>query len=471
MSVTRNIYSVSDSVELLANALRGKERLNTDCRGKVLMISWAFPPAGGSGVQRSAKFAKYLGCWGWEPIVWTADRIVDLPEDKSLLTDLPGGLDIRRGKNPDPCNCVCDILGFGKQDGSGAQRGKIARALEWRFQRIMSRLRAGLIPDPAVFWVLTSFFECRRIIEREGIDVIYSTYSPPSNHLLGWLLKKVSGLPWVADFRDLWTKDYCYPDYGRVHKWLDRKFEGKFLEDADAVIGVTQGQSEIFRDSITSNKEKVVTISNGVDAEDFERMNRREVRARLHGAEDCFVLSFVGWFLQNRIGEGLLEGLGRFSKWVKKREGHFEFRVVGKISNDMLDLFNKHDIEVRATGYLPHDKAIEYLVATDVLLLTASPGVIGDTCAGGKSYEYLASGRPILVAAPSENGVAYKLVKECDAGVAVVCSEKAIFEALKNLWLKWADGELPNGCSAEKLKPLTRKHLTGELADVLNRVK
>ena len=63
---------------------------------KVLMIAYQFPPVGGSGVQRSAKFAKYLPLFGWEPVVLTrADTKMNL-RDTSLLEELPKDLEIIR---------------------------------------------------------------------------------------------------------------------------------------------------------------------------------------------------------------------------------------------------------------------------------------------------------------------------------------------------------------------------------------
>ncbi len=436
---------------------------------KVLMVSWAFPPAGGSGVQRSAKFAKYLPAWGWEPIVWTTDRIVDLPYDESLLSDLPAELDIRRGHNPDPFNYLRRVLSFGEKRGKQADRWDWRSGYNWRLARLLAKMREIMIPDPGILWVLGSFLKCRRIIEREGIDVIYSTYSPPCNHLLGWMLKKATGKPWVADFRDLWTQDYCYPYNGSFRKKIDWRFEKLFLENADVVISVTDGQAAKFRESIAGDKEKVITITNGVDMADFDVLDRSRLRSQLHGSEGKFLLTFVGWFLQNRLGNGLLEGLGRFAEWVKTQDGEYEFRIVGTLSRDMTRILSRHGIEVTSTGYVPHAEAIKHLVAADVLLLPASPGIIGDTCIGGKTYEYLASGRPILLDAPSETGETFRLLRECDSGECVVSTPENVFGALQRLWRRWRVGDLPPGCSAEKIEPMTRENLAGRLASILDK--
>ncbi len=431
---------------------------------RVLMISWAFPPAGGSGVQRSTKFAKYLPCFGWKPIVWTADRILDLPRDDSLLTDLPQGTDVRRGHYPDPLNSLCRWM---KRAPSNKQGG-LRSAANWRIERILVGLRNRLVPDPAVFWALGSYLACRRIIRNERVDVIYSTFSPPSNHLLGWMLKQSTGLPWVADFRDVWTTDYCYPEYGSMRKWIDRKLEKAFLEKADAVIGVTDKQSQEFCEIVPEHAAKIFTITNGADAADFAHLDHPTARQQLHGPDTRFVLGYVGWFLHNRLCDGLLEGLSKFCRWVQNDTHEFEFRIVGTLSRDMQRILSSHGIDATATGYLPHTEAIRHTVSVDALLLPTPPGDAGDKTTGGKTFEYLISGRPILVVGPSQHGEGASLVRNCHAGVCVASSEDNVFIALKDLWEKWKSGKLPEGCTRERFAPYTRRNITARLATVLD---
>jgi hypothetical protein len=56
---------------------------------RVLIITYYWPPAGGSGVQRHLKFAKYLPVFGWEPVVFTVQN-GEYPEtDDSLIHEIP----------------------------------------------------------------------------------------------------------------------------------------------------------------------------------------------------------------------------------------------------------------------------------------------------------------------------------------------------------------------------------------------
>jgi hypothetical protein len=44
---------------------------------RVLMIAYIYPPQGGSGVQRTVKFVRYLPSYGWEPLVLTVREPYD----------------------------------------------------------------------------------------------------------------------------------------------------------------------------------------------------------------------------------------------------------------------------------------------------------------------------------------------------------------------------------------------------------
>ncbi len=88
-----------------------------------------------------------------------------------------------------------------------AAASQVARAIDWR---LLSWLASAPFPDDCAAWARRSVRPLMLMVEGDGIELLYSTYSPASNHLLALGLKRRTGLPWVADFRDLWTDDYRY---------------------------------------------------------------------------------------------------------------------------------------------------------------------------------------------------------------------------------------------------------------------
>ena len=63
---------------------------------KVLLVAYQFPPVGAGGVARTAKFARYLPEFGWQPHVLTPRQATDLARDPTLLDELPDCVRIHR---------------------------------------------------------------------------------------------------------------------------------------------------------------------------------------------------------------------------------------------------------------------------------------------------------------------------------------------------------------------------------------
>jgi glycosyltransferase involved in cell wall biosynthesis len=318
-------------------------------------------------------------------------------------------------------------------------------------------------------WAVRSYRACRRLIDDGRIDAIYSTYSPASNHLLAWWLRRTTRLPWVADFRDLWTDDYGYP-YGPIRWRMDRALERAFIRSADAVVAVSDGQRDVLRRHDNRKLDKFHTITNGVDLADLAALDRRTVRSRLHGPDDRFVLTFTGWFLSDRVSSGLIDGLASAGAWIRSQGSILVLRVVGQIADGLRRRFSNVGIHVETPGYLPHDEAIAHQAAADVLLLLMPDGPNGATLIPGKTFEYLASGRPILLVGPTQDSAAARLLRSCATGTFARTDAESVRDALCSLWRQWRMGHLPPGCAPERLRPLTRTHLTQRLAGVLTDV-
>jgi glycosyltransferase involved in cell wall biosynthesis len=442
---------------------------------RVLMIAHAFPPAGGSGVQRTAKFAKYLPQFGWLPTVFAAEAPADLPRDDSLLADLPADLD----------RIVWDRFDTSKWPRSAEQAmvrmtrwalgRRMAAGLGWRTRRLVERfVLHGLVPDASALWALSALPQLRRLERQRAFDVIYSTYSPASNHLLAWRISRATGIPWVADFRDVWTQDFRYP-FRHGPRWrraLDRSLERRMIAHARAVVAVTEPQTQLLRELATDRLERFVTIPSGVDTADFAR--HCDSPGEGHCAErpdaDVFRLSYVGRFCKGTIAPAFFEAVEALVRELGEDRERFELRLVGGVSSDLREGLIRCGVRCSETGYLPHADAIREMQAADALLLGIADGPNAETIMTGKVFEYLATGRPILAMGP-ENCVAMKLVESCRAGVVAPTRAPAIHAALRTLWKAWRSGEPIPGCAPEALAPHTRRNLTARLAALFEAVR
>ena len=431
---------------------------------RVLMIAAAFPPTGGAGVQRSAKFAKYLPRAGWSPIVWTSRRTPGLPEDASLLSDLPSDVVIHRWDRGLSARRWQQRL---REVGGGTSPlARLARAADWRVERWLAH-RAW--PDDHVAWAETSVSPLARLIERDAVDVVYSTYSPVSNHVLALEMRTRTARPWIADFRDLWTDECRYREPSDERRRADRALEQRILETADAVIGVSARQTEVLAEHVPGRRDKFFTITNGFDPDDFEAVSARR-DGTLAPPSGRFVLAFVGRFDRYRINDAVLDGFRRFAGALDRYAGRFVFRIVGQVTKEARDRVGGTGLPCEFVGPVSHAEAIREMVAADALLVSGDDaGPHAGSVIAGKMFEYLAAGRPIVCVGPRD-GEGERLVRSAGAGVTVACEAVAIEGAMRTVYEAWRAGDPLRGGVPGRLEPFSRAKLAKRLADLLDRL-
>lgn len=435
--------------------LAGDDDLTRTARSprRVLMISCAFPPIGGAGVQRSAKFAKYLPRFGWRPIVWAVDSLPGLPRDATLLADLPPGVTIHR-TGPRGLQRVRR-----RMDALAVRRGLVgrcARAAQWRVASWSGRAYA--VDDQAA-WARAGVRPLGRLVERDRIDALYSTFSPASNHWLALALKRRFGLPWIADFRDLWTDDPRYREANQRRRKAHRELEQEVLETADVVIGVTPTQTEILARHVATARSKFVAVTNGFDPDDFARGDDP------FRPDGRFVLAHVGRFDRWRTDDALFAGLRRFGE---NKRGRVSLRIVGHATAETLDRVRATGMDHEFVGYVSHAAAIREMRSADLLLLLSGVSLPKDrSVMPGKTFEYLATGRPIVFVG-SLDSEPDRLIQTCQAGLSAPPDAGAIADALHEVYERWRCGCPLPGCTPARCSAYSRVELTARLAALLD---
>lgn len=432
---------------------------------RVLMISHAFPPTGGSGVQRPAKFAKYLAAYGWTPFVWSADRVPELPEDRSLLDDLPPSV-IHRTLRAYPIRATVRRA-LAAARAHVEPLGSVDRwisGIEWRTDLLLARLARWPVPDTAVAWMLRGVAPLRRLIVRERIDVIWSTFPAPSNHLLAWRLHALTRRPWVADFRDLWTQNFNYAQPSRWRRAVDGWLERALVRAATHVVGVSEGQTALWQMLDETRPHKFSTITNGADLDDRFDEPMESAREALDIPARRFVVSYVGRLVSTASAHGMLRGIERLIQRRDRARADLELRFVGWVSPEFAAQLRRMNVRAVLRGLVPHPAAIRELCAADLLLSgSITHAQNGETVIPGKMFEYFASGRPVLhVGVPG--GEVDRLLVRYDAGVTVPNDADAVADQLERDWMAWTDDRLRSGCDRRHVGAFRRRELARRLA-------
>lgn len=413
---------------------------------KMLFIANIFPPMGGSGVQRSAKFVRYLRRFDIEPVVLTREVEGGIT-DPTILAEIPKDIQVIRTKAYD----------YTQWQGVMNIPGKIiARKL--------------LLPDGEVTWYKKSFKKAKEVILNEHIDVIYSTSYPYSDHLLGAMLKKeFPHLPWIVDFRDEWSMNPYILDkgYSKRRSEKEKKMEEMIAQECDYFIANTTIMHKNFLSMYPFLKSKSMVITNGFDEEDFADYRKEYLR------NPKFVITHPGVLYGNRKIDKILKALQELENEGKIESSDIELRLIGDLKvQAILDTARQFNLEkiIHCTGYMNHDDTIRNLESSEVLLLLEREGKGAENIAPGKIYEYVNANRRILAMVPKQ-GVSADIIRATKTGI--VCSNvdvPEIKEAVMAFYLEWKNHEFTIQPNWDEVYQFERKVLTEKLSNIVTQL-
>ena len=408
----------------------------------VLIITYYWPPSGGSGVQRWLKMSKYLPEYGWQPVIYTTENAEYPIVDPSYEKDVLPGIEVIRRPIVEPYSIYKKFLGIKKEET--VKMGFIEEKEKkkgWK-ENLSMWVRGNLfIPDARCWWVKPSVRYLKDYLKEHPMDAIISTGPPHSMHLIAMKLREALGIPWIADFRDPWTEIDYYNDL-HLTRWADRKhhrLEHEVLYKAD----------------------KVVTVAPD-GARRLGRIGNRNVRIICNGFDrDDDTLTPVS--LPDKFS---IKEKADFNKDLK-------INMIGQIDSSVVSSIDKNGLSqhVSYSPYIPHDQVSAVHRSSTLLLLLLMPdseprakGLLT-----GKLFEYMASGRPILCIGP-EDGDAARILHETSAGQTVSFGDKEKIKALlEDLYQKYLDNNLPDNINPE-VEKYSRRAMTLLYSKLLNQL-
>ena len=442
---------------------------------RLLIITYYWPPTGGSGVQRWVKFSKYLPEFGWQPVVYTPENPEQLARDESLLADIPACAEVVKTRILEPYELYRRLTG-GKK-GEGEVNPVNAQQKNWK-QRLSLWVRGNcFVPDPRIGWVRPSVRFLKKYLAEHPVDAVVTTGPPHSVHLIGLGLKKALGLRWIADFRDPWTEMFYYKHLG-LGPAADRRhhrLEQAVLDGADAVISVSPPVAADFR---AKTQTPVVLITNGFDEDDFAEAGEPSSGAPgvqffpdpENGSEKILDtpapqrphtkvrLVHTGLFAADGNPLNLWDALAERCAADPAFRERLQIRLAGKVDAAVTEAVRERGLggNLVELGYLPHDETVREQRAADILLLPLRREPEYAKVLPGKIFEYLAARRPVL-GIGQEDGAAAAVLRDAAAGQMFDWDKK-------DELLAFLDAKHPQ---TEGIEKYTRRALTAQLAELL----
>lgn len=415
----------------------------------ILILTYYWPPAGGSGVQRWLYFVKYLREFGIEPVVFTVENPNYPIVDKSLAIHTPKDIEIIREKIWEPNSFLSR-----KQIKTGAGFLNQNPSL---FQRITQYIRANyFIPDARKFWIKPSVKKLLKYIENNPVDWIITTGPPHSVHLIGKSLKEKTATKWLADFRDPWTEIDYFHQLPLTKKSLQKhlKLEKSVLTHANVVSVVSNNMAEKYS-KINANCQ---VITNGFEG---------EITQKPQNLDKKFTLTHIGMLNADRNPHLFWEVVSELFTENPKFKNHLQINLIGKIAEEVNESIQKHQLKefISLTSYVPHGDVATHLEKSQVLLLFVNDVPSAKGIVTGKVFEYFLAKRPILAIAPTDGDLS-SIIKETQTGIVVGFYDK---KRLKEAILNYFEAYLKNSLEikSKNIEKYHRKNLTKQLAKLL----
>ena len=423
---------------------------------KVLIISYYWPPAGGSGVQRWMKFTKYLPKNNWQPIIYTPENPYFEVKDEALSKGIP--LEAAIWKTPiwEPY-ALKDKL-FGKS-GKSQSAGVIPNKTSLK-NKLLNWVRGNFfIPDPKIYWVKPSIKVLLKKIKEEGVEHIITTGPPHSMHLIGLGLKKsIPNLKWIADFRDPWSELDLLDEFhlSNSSRKKHQDLEKQVLQNADVTLTVSETW---VKDLKRLGANRVELITNGYDTADFDSKPIKN---------DKFIVGHYGLLNHLRNPKNLWKALSSLCEENTEFNNKLAIHLSGNIDTEVIAEIESHTYlkdKVMQLGYLSHAEVLSEYNEASVLLLLLFNSKSGVGNYPGKIFEYFAARRSILAFGP-ENSDTEKLIEKTKTGVFFTYDEMELQKEILNLFHN--DG---NPIESTEIEGFSRKKLTKDLSELLNSIK
>ena len=436
------------------------------------MVLYHFPPVGGVAMARNVANVQHLPASGWNPVV-LATRDQGGLVDADALSNVPPGVRVLRARCPGPERLeplVGRIRGAGRashradpgqdppeQAGAQPTDARPARPSTglWRLRRLV------FFPDDEIGWLPFAVVAALRASRAGRFDAIYSTASPVTAHLVAGIVKRLTGVPWVAEFRDPWVGNPLADRMPWFHRRLQARIERWIAHTADSLVFVSPSTMRLYERRYP-RAAPMVTITNGHDR--GEALPRPQGQATLRP----FRLVWTGALYRPAELELFLEALTALVARRPSIADELEVCFYGQVSEAcrlVADRFADPPLGrmVHYPGFVSRRDALRAVSDADAALLMLGPGAGMGQFVPGKLFDYLGQGTRILAVLPQ--GDARDILLELDWGVVVDPNVAAIADALERLLATPA----PAG-PADPAGRFDRVALAGRLAGVLDRV-
>lgn len=420
---------------------------------RVLLITYHYPPSTAVGGLRPAGLCKYLPEFGWEPTVLTVkhpDRHIG-PTTPILETDFVDVLSTWKRR-----------LGFHAPAATQPSTSdSLLTASPSTLRRVVAAVGRELLafPDAQIGWVKPAQAALDSLKGR--YDAVFTTSPPATVHTIGQKVKARLGIPWVADYRDLWTNYHYYP-HTAVRRLIERRYEQHVLRHADFITTVSGPFADRLKE--LHGRDSVTAIPNGFDLDTIAPADIV--------LDSKFTMTHTGYLYEGkRDPSPLFAALQALIQRGHIDPGSVEINFYGRPAAWLDQSIKQHDLEgiVFQRGSTSHAQALAVQRSSQVLLLLNWNHPEEQQVYPAKVFEYLAARRPVL-GVGAAGGVLGALLDETQAGTILDAPDHNRLVSVLMDWysLYKKNGRLPYSGLQHKIMAYSQREMAHRFACVLD---
>ena len=437
---------------------------------RVLMVAYTFPPLAGVGIERTLAHVTYLPDNGWKPVVVAPANSAYRLIDERTLERVPAGTEVHRAVTLEPAHLRQAarrltrgraVAGASSSGGpTGAENGlRSALNAAWR-----AYVEMAFFPDEQVLWAPAAIAAARAAHDADPVDAIYSSAPPVTGHLVAAAVARMTGLPWIADFRDPWIGNaYAHP-LPAPHRAVRASLERLIVRGAARSVFASAGVRDEYAARYPRLAHRFVVIHNGYDLDDVAAARAPAVPAR---TDDRFRLIFTGSVQGTDEFDLFADGMDL----LLSRDPGFRDRAVvqfvGWFSPQVEAIARRRlpalGPAVERLGFQPKAATLGLLRAADAALVLLAAGPGREHVPSAKLFDYLGLDKRVLAVAP--RGEVRRILDELGWGIGADPTPEGFADGVTRLL-----AAPPPDRAADPDRRFERRTLSRRLAELLDEI-
>jgi glycosyltransferase involved in cell wall biosynthesis len=375
---------------------------------KVLIISYYWPPSGGSGVRRWLNFSNLFHDYNWQPIIL-----------KPKNADYPAiDLSLNKSIHPDTIVLECPIIEpfkiyskFLGKKGNIVKPGVLYHNEKPNFRENFSVWVRGnfFVPDARMFWIKPAIRRLKEYLKENEIDLIVSTGPPHSTHIIAHKISKKFDIPWIADFRDPWTKiDFFHKlKLNKLALKRHQRLERMVLTDSTMQTTVSWSWGDDFK---TLGAKNVQVITNGFDPENYS--------SEPSDLDSNFTITHLGSMNDDRNHPEFWRAIHELINENEEFKNKITIQLIGDNVPSVIQEIENNGLKeyCQIVPFLTHPEAMKTIASSRVLYLPLNNTPHVEGIVPGKIFEYLAVKRPVFAIGPT-NGDSARILSTASNGI------------------------------------------------------